>query len=81
MVAVVAVVASVVVDVKEVKPATLVAVTATCLATVLKAKSATTVARLAISPETAHPRPAPSVLATSASNLATFRLNAPTKPS
>ena len=49
--------------------------------TALKAKSATTVVRLVISPETAHPRPPTSVLATSASNPATFRLNARTKSS
>jgi hypothetical protein len=55
--------------------------TAICLVTALKAKSATTAARLAISQETAHPRPPPSVLATSASNPAMSRLNAPTKPS
>jgi hypothetical protein len=45
----------------------------------LKAKSATTAARSVISPETAPPRPAVSVLATSASNPATSRLNARTK--
>lgn len=67
--------------VKAVKPATPVVATAICLVIALKDKSATTVARLAIFPETAHPRPALSVLATSASNPDTFRLSARTKPS
>jgi hypothetical protein len=44
-----------------------------------KDKSATTVAKLAIFPETVHPRLAASVLATSASNPDTSRLNARTK--
>lgn len=61
------------------KPATLAVVTVTCLVTAPKVKSATTVAKLDISPATAHPKPPLSELATSASNLVTFRLNAPTK--
>ena len=48
--------------------------------TVPKAKSATTAAKSAISRATAHPRTlAPSELATSASNPATFKPSAPTK--
>lgn len=62
------------------KPATLAVVMDTCLVTVPKAKSATTAVRLVTCPETAHPRQPASALATSASNLATFRLNARTKP-
>jgi len=73
---------SVVVEaVAEDKPAILVVVTDTCPATAPKAKSATTAVRSVIFPETAHPRLAASVLATSASNPDTFRLNARTKPS
>lgn len=59
--------------------ATLAVATVTCLATAHKAKSATTVAKLVIFPATAQPKPLPNELATSASNLATFRPNAPTK--
>jgi len=66
--------------VKVVKLATPAVVMVTCLVTAPKVKSATTVARLVISPETAHLRPALSALAINASNLATFRLNAQTKP-
>jgi len=62
------------------KPATLAAATDTCLVTAPKAKSATTAARLVTCPETAPLRQPASALATSASNLATFRLNARTKP-
>lgn len=68
------------VDAKVVKLATLAVVTATCPATAPKVRSATTVVRLVISQETARPRPPLSELATSASNLATFRHNARTKP-
>lgn len=68
------------VDAKVDKHATRAVVMDICLVTALKAKSATIVARLVISQETAHPRPPPSELATSASNPATFRLNARTKP-
>jgi len=67
------------VDAREDRLATLAVDTDTCLVTAPKDRSATTVVRLAISPETAHPRLPPSALATSASNLATFKLNAPTK--
>lgn len=82
-------------DVKVVKLATPAAVTVTCLVsrqlklvpmflinqvTAPRARSATTAVKSVISPETAPPRPAASVLATSASNPATFRLNARTKP-
>jgi hypothetical protein len=88
-------VADTVADVKVVKLATPAAVTVTCLVsrplklvsmflinqvTAPRARSATTAVKSAISPETAPPRPAASVLATSASNPATFRLNARTKP-
>lgn len=67
-------------DVNKVdKPATPAVVTATCLVTAPRAKSATTVAKLDISPETAHLRLPMSELATSASNLDTFRLNALTR--
>jgi hypothetical protein len=64
---------------KAVKLATLAEATVTCLVTAPKVRSATTAVKLVISPETAPPRPAASVLATSASNPATFRLNARTK--
>jgi len=67
-------------DVRVVRLATLVVDMVTCLVTAPKARSATTAVKLVISPETALPRPAASVLATSASNPATFRLNARTKP-
>lgn len=67
------------VDVKVDRLATRVVVTATCRVTVPRAKSATTAAKLVISPETAHQRPPLSELATSASNLATSKPNAPTK--
>jgi len=88
-------VADTVADVKVAKLATPAAVTVTCLVsrqlklvsmflinqvTAPRARSATTAVKLVISPETAPPRPAASVLATSASNPATFRLNAQTKP-
>jgi len=88
-------VADTVADVKVAKLATPAAVTVTCLVsrqlklvsmflinqvTAPRARSATTAVKLVISPETAPPRPAASVLATSASNPATFRLNARTKP-
>jgi len=66
-------------DVKVDRPATPAVDMVTCLVIALKAKSATTAARSVISPETAPPRPAVSVLATSASNPATSRLNARTK--
>jgi len=66
-----------VVDVKEDRLATLVVATDTCLVIALKAKSVTTVAKSVISPVTAHPRPLRSALATSASNLATSKPNAP----
>lgn len=69
----------VVVVAKVVRPATPAVVTATCLVTAPKVRSATTVVRLAICPETAHPRPHLSVLATSASSQVTSRLNAQTK--
>jgi len=87
-------VADTVADVKVAKLATPAAVTVTCLVsrqlklvsmflinqvTAPRARSATTAVKLVISPETAPPRPAASVLATSASNPATFRLNARTK--
>jgi len=75
------VVVAALVDAKVVRPVTPAVVMATCLVTAPKARSATTVARLAICQETARPRPAPSALATSASNPATFRLNARTKSS
>jgi len=67
--------------VAEDKLATHVAVTDTCPAIAPKVKSATTVVRSAIFLEIAHPRPAVSELAISASNPDTFRLNARTKPS
>jgi len=61
------------------RPATPAVATVTCLVTAHKVRSATTAAKLAISPVTAQPRLLPRELATSASNLVTFRLNAPTK--
>jgi len=61
------------------KLATLAVATVTCRAIALKVKNATTVVKLAISPATAQPKPLPNELATSASNLVTFKLNAPTK--
>lgn len=89
------VVDSAVADVKADKLATLAVVTATCLVrsphcqsptpannpqvTAPKAKSATTAVKSAISPATAHPRPPPSELATSASNPATSKPSALTK--
>ncbi|PMD25600.1 hypothetical protein NA56DRAFT_738273, partial [Hyaloscypha hepaticicola] len=73
-------VADTVADVKVVKLATPAAVTVTCLVTAPKDRSATTAVKSVISPETAPPRPAASVLATSASNPATSRHNARTKP-
>jgi len=78
------VVGSVVVEAEaeeEDRLATLVVVMATCLATVPRVKSATTAVRLVISPGTAHPKPAVSALAISASNPDMFRLNARTKSS
>jgi len=61
------------------RPATLAVATAICLATALKVKSATTVVKLVIFLVTARPRLLPRELATSASNLVTFRLNALTR--
>jgi len=61
------------------KPVTPAVVMVTCPATALRAKSATTAVRLDIFPETAPLRLRPSELATSASNLVTSRLNAPTR--
>jgi hypothetical protein len=66
--------------VKDLKPATHVVVMVTCLATALKAKSVITVASRVIYQETAQSSQPMSVLATSASNLVTFRLNAQTRP-
>jgi len=66
--------------VKVVKLATPAVVMATCLVTAPKVKSATTAARLVTCPEIAHPRQPLSAPATSASNLATSRLNVQTKP-
>jgi len=67
-------------DVKVARLATPAEDTVTCLVTAPKARSATTAVKSVISPETAPPRPAVSVLAISASNPATFRLNARTRP-
>lgn len=66
-------------DVKVARLATPAEDTVTCLVTALRARSATTVVKSVISHETAPPRLAASALATSASNPATFRLNARTK--
>jgi len=63
------------------RPAILVVATVTCLVTAPRAKNATTVAKSAIFPVIAQQRPQLSELATSASNPATSRLNAPTKNS
>lgn len=66
-------------DVKAARLATPAEDTVTCLVTAPRARSATTVVKSVISHETAHLRQAASALATSASNPATFRLNARTK--
>ena len=68
-----------VVPVKEAKPASHAVVTDIFPVTAPKDKSATTVVKSVISPATAHLRLPLSELATSASNLATSRLNAPTR--
>ncbi|PBP15377.1 zinc knuckle protein [Diplocarpon rosae] len=67
-------------EVKVDKLATRVVVMAICPVIAPKAKSATTVVRLVTFPATARPRTTTSVLAISASNLATSRLNAKTRP-
>jgi len=67
-------------DVKADRLATPAVVMVTCLVTAPKARSATTAVKSVIFPGIAPPRPAASVLATSASNPATFRLNARTRP-
>ncbi|KAH9217763.1 hypothetical protein DL95DRAFT_92125 [Leptodontidium sp. 2 PMI_412] len=64
---------------KVARPATPAEDTDTCPVTAPKAKSATTVARSAISQETALLRTTMSVPATSASSQVTFKLNAQTK--